>query len=943
MTASYVINKLRHMSQTDTGIGIAYFYCSYRLQQKQEPVDLLTSLLKQLLQLLPSLPRTIREFYMLHQKTQSPPSLDSVSRALELIVSEYSRVFIVIDALDEFQYDCEGLEVLLPELFNMQDRTATNLFFTSRPYSAIEKALEGRGTLLKVPAFVDPVLLYLDKRILGFPSFIRNNSDLQKEIRTTIMKTASGMQVFQISSTCIITNKVRFLLARMQLDSLIGLESSEAINTALKSLPITLDEAYFQIMKKINRPPLVSCQLAKGVLSWIMIARRSLTMLELQNALAVKIGDTELDEKNILETDEIVSVCRGLVTVDEESNIVQFVHPTVSEFLQRNREEFFPGAEAGIALVCITYLSFDIFESGFCHSDEESENRLRSSSLYDYAARNWGHHSRKAPSVQASTLRFLKNESKVSACSQAMMISTKNFRTGYSQKAPTQITGLHLAVWFGLSEILTILMKGRNYSDSCDSNGRTPISYAAENGYLAVIRSWLTRDDVFLNSKDKNDRTSISYAAENGHLAVVESLLDGNGVLINSRDGSGRTPISYAAGNGYLFIVDLLLKRDSIMIDLKDKDGRTPLSWAAKMGHQDVVELLLHNGVIDVNPELKQFTRAPSSLDGENGHDPIIKRLIAQGNLKVDTKNKNGQISLSLAKMDNHDAILDKLTTGDNESSVYERSDVVSIFSDNDFVCSSQSSTGEVPSSAISEVSNLLLHHSELKSLFDVVITRIEPEKFERNFRRFLQRYGRNLREQALDKLDFQAARFIRVSARPIAAEIKKSFFKENETLNLDKLGPENQANAVRLSQWLKSIDNEKSHNEGKKIESTPDDLSDSDKSNQSDFCDNDSLQKLDGMKKILTSGKAFNVLCETFQQWLTSSEEQERGLGDQTNTARDFFDSHKQVVIELADEKQLQPKTTMYRRSACNHYHPFQIISSKRSIEYRGSLFQEI
>jgi chemotaxis receptor (MCP) glutamine deamidase CheD len=53
---------------------------------------------------------------------------------------------------------------------------------------------------------------------------------------------------------------------------------------------------------------------------------RPLTTVELQHALIVEPGDTELSEDNLAEVEDIVSVCAGLVIVDKESNIIRIVH-----------------------------------------------------------------------------------------------------------------------------------------------------------------------------------------------------------------------------------------------------------------------------------------------------------------------------------------------------------------------------------------------------------------------------------------------------------------------------------------------------------------------------------------------------------------------------------------------------------------------------------------
>lgn len=67
-------------------------------------------------------------------------------------------------------------------------------------------------------------------------------------------------------------------------------------------------------------------KLARRVLLWITCAKRPLTTQELRHALAVEISEPEIDDENLTEVADMVSVCAGLVTIDQESNIICLVH-----------------------------------------------------------------------------------------------------------------------------------------------------------------------------------------------------------------------------------------------------------------------------------------------------------------------------------------------------------------------------------------------------------------------------------------------------------------------------------------------------------------------------------------------------------------------------------------------------------------------------------------
>jgi hypothetical protein len=234
------------------------------------------------------------------------------------------------------------------------------------------------------------------------------------------------------------------------------------------------------------------------VLSWITCTKRPLTTLELRHALAVEIGEPELDGENLPKIEDMVSVCGGLVTVDEKNNIIRLVHYTTQGYFERMQISWFPDAQTDITLTCVTYLSFNDFESGFCPTDEEFEARLRLNILYKYAAQNWGHHAREASTeIERSILDLLENEAKVSASRQAMMASRLySGHQGYSQSVPRQIIGAHVTAYFGLREAMVALLKNEHDPNVKDSYGRTPLWYAAQGGHEAVVKLLLAADGV---------------------------------------------------------------------------------------------------------------------------------------------------------------------------------------------------------------------------------------------------------------------------------------------------------------------------------------------------------------------------------------------------------------------------------------------------------------
>ncbi|OBT84412.1 hypothetical protein VE02_07114 [Pseudogymnoascus sp. 03VT05] len=471
---------------------------------------------------------------------------------------------------------------------------------------------------LEIRASDGDVRRYLDGQSPRLPSFVRRNLDMQEQINAEIIKAVDGM----------------FLLAQLHLETLIGKRSPKAIRAALEKLP-TGSEAYDYAYKEAMRP---------------------LTTLELQHALAVEIGQSSLDEENLPDIEDVVSVCAGLVTIDEESDIIRLVHYTTQEYFDRNWTSWFPNAHEAIAKTCVTYLLFSTFESGFCSTDEEFDERMRLNPLYNYAARNWGHYDcAGSTEVEELILDFLQNDAAVSASSQAAVVSRDY--PSYDRSVPKEMRGTHLAAYFGLKKMMTNLLRKGHHPDSKDSYDYTPLLWAALKGHDGVVKLLLDEAGVNVNSMDKYSRTPLFLAADHGDGEVVKLLLATTGIDVNSGDIEGTTPLSIATNNGHESVVKLLLAKAGVNLSSMDQYYRTPLFLAAQYGHEEVVKLLLVTAGIDVNSR-DVIGTTPVSVAAQKGYVEVVKLLLATAGVNVDSKNSNGWTALWMAAMNGHEEVV---------------------------------------------------------------------------------------------------------------------------------------------------------------------------------------------------------------------------------------------------------------------------------------------
>jgi hypothetical protein len=191
---SIVIDNLGIRFQDKPNIGIAYLYCNFRRRDEQKVEDLLASLLKQLSQKRSSLPDRIKALVKRHKEERTRPLLDEISKALHSLTTMYSRVFIVVDALDECQVSDGCQARFLSEIFNLQAKCGANIFATSRFIPKITEKFQ-ESMSLEIRASEGDVRRYLDGHMFKLPGFVVRNSELQEEIKTEIGRSVDGMYV----------------------------------------------------------------------------------------------------------------------------------------------------------------------------------------------------------------------------------------------------------------------------------------------------------------------------------------------------------------------------------------------------------------------------------------------------------------------------------------------------------------------------------------------------------------------------------------------------------------------------------------------------------------------------------------------------------------------------------------------------------------------------
>jgi ankyrin repeat protein len=433
--------------------------------------------------------------------------------------------------------------------------------------------------------------------------------------------------------------------------------------------------AYEAAMERVSNQSREKHNLSKRIFAWIVHTKRHLHILEVKHALGTCIGKSWLDPNDLVSKQTILSVCAGLVSCDNETEIIRLVHYTAQEYFGQHWVKWFKDESMEIADTCITYISFSDFKSGPCGTKSEAETRLTDFVLLDYATNHWGDHVRELEMMENGNehelegdkhencteiaMSFLLDEQLVLSAFQSMLPGSWKYSNTVHTKA------LHLTTYFGIRGLSALLLankadvnaSGCFYDEEFHTvrESVTPFYVACSKGY-DEIATLLLDNGANMNARDWRSGTALHGASTRGDRRVAKVILNNDDVQVDLKDKHGRTPLSYAAASGNEAVMKLLVDTGKVDIDSKDEHGRTPLSYAAVNGQQATVKQLLDTGTVDVDSK-DNDGRTPLSLAAMNGQQATVKQLLETGKVNVDSKDRNDRTPLSYAAWKGHEKI----------------------------------------------------------------------------------------------------------------------------------------------------------------------------------------------------------------------------------------------------------------------------------------------
>ncbi|KAF8458797.1 hypothetical protein BDZ91DRAFT_742707 [Kalaharituber pfeilii] len=383
--ASVIINHLRSKFQKEP-VGVAFLYCDYKLGTVQHAHELIATLIYQLAKiscthsfkrarsavngLTNKFPTLLEDL----KNAQNSHSMEALQQVLCNVSTDFSHIYIVIDAFDECRYGNYLLPCMRNFVLNAKGSNVS-LLITSREIGIQDSLKDCAHARLVIRATDHDVTTFVTKQIgrrHRLSSLCSNCPQLLSELVDGVTSKAHGM----------------FLLAALHLDAIESQTSRTKVRSALKRLPRSLKGTYDQALERIMRQGDEDRQLAMDALMWISCASQPMTISALCQAL-VLTADRSLRR---IHQDDMPPMSKG-------DRRVSLAHYTTQKHLEENKSRYFHDASIKMASACLRGLMY--LEGTFSKEDLFAQLGSRNSRR---ASENWverDHSMLYVPSIRA--------------------------------------------------------------------------------------------------------------------------------------------------------------------------------------------------------------------------------------------------------------------------------------------------------------------------------------------------------------------------------------------------------------------------------------------------------------------------------------------------------------------------------------------------------------
>ncbi|KAL7921336.1 hypothetical protein ACQKWADRAFT_130206 [Trichoderma austrokoningii] len=555
--------------------GFAFFYCSRSATALQDPLIVLRSFVRQLFDRRSEhcYNRLIRKRKIAEDEGRSLGLKDCKELMLDFINS-YSSSTIILDALDEASTTSTNhnlAEILIDILDKV--KKPVKLFISSRPDREYLQVFEATATIT-VESYNQQADIekYLEDRLYSTLSFKQRQRETQALIRNVFSSQNSAM----------------FRWIHLQVQRLHNYTSHDAVKSWATTLPSTLTEAYDQLFDDMRKHDENDVALAERAIKWVLCSILPLNSTILLKAIRYSLQDLVLVEKEEQTEQQILSLCRDLLTIQPKSKTWALPHASVAEYFE---------------LKGITLAACDLFASKIvlgCLESFEAQTIARAGSMWqiqsfeDYVVQLWFLH----------VGRYDKwlDSSKGANADPELVTILKRF-IGLPAESSN-----HYRRWINNSG--SVIGKGHMYAISSTKAELLPenmaLYIACRYGFYHTLRDWWDGNGKISKTmaleECRNGNTSLVQTVRGGCLPIFEYLirLVGTDYSVSERRNAMEAALTFFK---HTDIAAALMAEAAIDVNVVHDGYDDTLVQQTARYNPEMLQWLIDQGWADVNRE----------------------------------------------------------------------------------------------------------------------------------------------------------------------------------------------------------------------------------------------------------------------------------------------------------------------------------------------------
>ncbi|EXA29845.1 hypothetical protein FOVG_18711 [Fusarium oxysporum f. sp. pisi HDV247] len=626
----FIYTKMKKTDITTGALTVSFFFNARGGLLEKSFLGMYRSLLLQLLEGFPNLQRILDDPDLVPRNQVTCPPLnilkDLFRSAISSLVDRALTCFV--DALDE----CDEQQVRdMIDFFEevaeqcVEDNVRFQVCFSSRHYPYIDIKSGVRLTLEGQDGHNEDLKLYISKHLRI------QNAALVDELKQMMLEKAAGVFLWVALVVEILNKEDR--------------HGRLALRRRLQEVPSELSELFKDILTRDQEHmedlllSILWILLAERPLNPEEYYHALWSGLSLKGLVDLDIPPVNISDATSCIKRFIISSSKGLAEITKAKKpTVQFIHESVRDFLIKDKGLYQLWPELGadwesqaherLKLCCNAYVFQEIIGKAIdgqqsTEAQSIKDDLLKQFPFLEYASQFVLGHAN-AAAYNITQQQFI---SEFPVCNWVRMfnIFEKHKIRKYSEGADI----IYILADRGYPELIRTRLEVKPGIDGGGGRYRHPLLAAMAKGHKDSVIALLGLSSSIHNGIDitdglkskidsvKTNHTPVSWACEEGHLAITRFLLD-RGAQVGVDD------LVKFVENGNIEVVKMLLEKRADTA-VASKGGWTPLHLALRNGHLEIARMLLEKGADATVVAWDGST--PLLLALRNGHFEIVKIL----------------------------------------------------------------------------------------------------------------------------------------------------------------------------------------------------------------------------------------------------------------------------------------------------------------------------